>query len=152
MLDIFNYKGSSDYDINKQKWIELQNKELEKQKKQLMTQLEKEFEKQKKELRVEFEKEAKKHRKDSWDQLKKEHEKRNNELLNQLNTRLEKFYEVMRELGWPPHGEMDVAEAKKIVEVDSTYGKEELENIFNDHYLRKYTIDVINSFLAKWKT
>ncbi len=150
MCDIFKYKESTDYDINEQKWIELQSRELEKQKKQLMSLLEKEFEKQKQELWVELKEEADKRRKDSWDQLKKEHERRNSELINQLNTRLEKFYEMMRELGWPPHGEMNVAEAKRIVEAD-IIEKEELENMINDYYLRKFNVEVVSSFLVKWK-
>lgn len=150
MFDIFKCKESTDYGINEQKWIELQKNELEKQKRQLMTQLEKELEKQNIELQVEFEKEAERHRKDSWDQLKKQSEKYSNELKEQMYTRLEKFYEMMRELGWPPHGEMNVAEAKRIVEADITE-KEELEKMINDYYLRKFNVEVISSFLVKWK-
>lgn len=64
---------------------------------------------------------------------------------------MERFYDLMYDLGWPPHLEMNVAEARKIVEASVTFDENELETIINDYYLKRYNTEAINQFLNKWK-
>lgn len=64
---------------------------------------------------------------------------------------MERFYNLMYNLGWSPHLEMNVEEARKIVEVSATSGEDELEVMINDYYTKKHNIEAIDCFSNNWE-
>lgn len=117
-------------------WIELQIKDIEKRKKEYFEKIKEESEK----LKIE-----------TFDRLRKEAEESSNDHKKQLLEHMERLYDLMYDLGWPPHLEMNVAEARKIVEASATCGEDELEVMINDYYTKKYNIEAIDYFLNNWE-
>ena len=119
------------FKTNEQKWLRYQREENEK----VCTKIVEELKAQ--EIRL-------------LDKNKMVAEEYSNKLRKQLGERLEKFYELMLDLGWPPHLEMDVSEARKIIDISVSYDEKVLKKAINDHYINKYNTKVINGFLNKW--
>ncbi|WP_313755968.1 hypothetical protein [Tissierella sp.] len=129
-------KGNNDNRLIEEEWRELQTRAIKKQKKEYFARIKEESER---------------HRTETLDRFRKEAEESSNELKKQLLERMERFYNLMYNLGWAPHLEMNVAEARKIVEASATCGEDELEVMINDYYTKKYNIEAIDYFLNNWE-
>ncbi|NMB40940.1 MAG: hypothetical protein GX996_03280 [Firmicutes bacterium] len=116
-------------------------------------------------LREEQEKLRKKLRKGVWSvqeqgkiedekarqRLRQQAETRNVEIRTKLGESIISFFDVLKQLGWPPHGEMNLGEAKAIVEAAEASGVAAVADAVDRHFVRKYNSKGILRMLDSWR-
>lgn len=106
------------------------------------------------ELRLEAERWRRSTQKQSmqnWEGFLRGTKDRNEEMLNALKERVRKFYDVLKQLGWPPHGDMNLAEVGAIVRNVEEFGVDAVADAVDGYFLRKYDFAEILRMSSGWK-
>lgn len=88
--------------------------------------------------------------KSNWNHIFEDSKRRNKEIMALLESNLRRSLNILVELGWPPHGDIYIPEAKRIVQIYDEFGHERSKSIVNVFFLEKYSTPKILEILNQW--
>ncbi|TYQ16958.1 UNVERIFIED_CONTAM: hypothetical protein Cloal_3548 [Acetivibrio alkalicellulosi] len=97
-----------------------------------------------------FEDIAEENRKKWLEQLQK-NKRMSDNIISELNERISKFFNILYELGWPAHRNMNLAEVKKVVDLYNKYGFDSIKNNIENYFIKKYDNDEILRIQCAWE-
>ncbi len=137
--------------MNRELWAQYVRKLLEQEQEKLQKKLQEEVrlerERWQRLAQEQWELEEKKARQ----RIRQQAEARSAEVRTIIKKRVLKFYDVLRQLGWPPHGEMNLAEAKAIVEAAEKSGVTAVADAVDRYFVQKYDSEEISRMLDSWR-